>query len=274
MPQSQIISEAAKSYDPRRFQTTVPYYERYRLGYPGLLIRRVIERVGLKSGDAVMDLGCGPGLVAIPFAKAGMAVTGVDPEPAMLEAARDAADAAGVVLDLRQGSSFELPAGIGPFKLVTMGRSFHWMDREATLALLDGLVAPGGGVAILHDHHPKTVENRWRSMFHDLADAYGRKDSCHVRARESEDHRSHESVLMRSAFAHVERVSVFLNLTRTADDIVGLAFSLSTTAPQKLGERKEQFERDLRARLAEISPDGRFEEIAEMTAVIATRGPA
>lgn len=72
MPQSQIISEAAKSYDPRRLQATVPYYERYRLGYPDLLIRHVIGRTGLRSGDMIIDFGCGPGLVAIPFAKLGM----------------------------------------------------------------------------------------------------------------------------------------------------------------------------------------------------------
>jgi hypothetical protein len=35
----------AENYDPRRFETTVPYYARYRLGYPELLIRRVVERV-------------------------------------------------------------------------------------------------------------------------------------------------------------------------------------------------------------------------------------
>jgi ubiquinone/menaquinone biosynthesis C-methylase UbiE len=265
------MSQAAKTYDPRRFETTVPYYSRYRLGYPDLLIRRVIAQLDLKPGDAVMDLGCGPGLLAIPFAKAGMTVTGIDPEPAMLEAAAAAARDAGVALDLRQGSSFDMPAGIGPFKLVTMGRSFHWMDREATLKILDPLIAPGGGIALMHDHHTKTAENSWRRALHDLADRYGRSDSFHVQARERDDFHAHESVLMHSAFGHLERISVFVKVLRTADDIVGLAFSLSTTAPQKLGDRKDQFERDLRDALAALSPDGRFEEIAEMTALIATR---
>jgi hypothetical protein len=59
--------------------------------------------------------------------------------------------------------------------------------------------------------------------------------------------------------------------TLTADDIVGLAFSLSTSAPQKLGDRKDAFERDLRAALAALSPDGQFTEIAEAHALIARR---
>ena len=49
-------------YEPRRFQSAVPYYERYRLAYPERLIARVVALAGLKPGDAVLDLGCGPGL--------------------------------------------------------------------------------------------------------------------------------------------------------------------------------------------------------------------
>ncbi len=67
------------SFEPHRFRSTVPYYARYRLSYPDLLIRRVAALVGLKPGDLVLDLGCGPGFLAVPFARAGMAVTAVDP---------------------------------------------------------------------------------------------------------------------------------------------------------------------------------------------------
>ena len=38
----------------------------------------MIEMLSLKAGDSVLDLGCGPGLYASRFARAGMHVTGVD----------------------------------------------------------------------------------------------------------------------------------------------------------------------------------------------------
>jgi ubiquinone/menaquinone biosynthesis C-methylase UbiE len=259
------------NFDPRRFQTTVPFYARYRLGYPDLLIERVIARAGMKAGDAVMDLGCGPGLLAIPFAKAGMTVLGIDPEPEMLAAAKEAAREAGVCIALEQGSSFDLPSGVGPFKLVTMGRSFHWMDREETLKILDRLIAPDGAIALMHDVHARTVENRWRRTLHDIENEFGRQKAFHVGARDNSDFQSHESVLMNSVFSRLERASVFVSVPRTADDIVGLAFSLSTSSPQALGERKDEFETKLRTALSALSPDGRFTEIAEMTALIATR---
>jgi ubiquinone/menaquinone biosynthesis C-methylase UbiE len=259
------------NYDPRRFRTTVPYYARYRLAYPPELIARVVQIVGLVPGDAVMDLGCGPGPLAILFAQAGMAVTAVDPEPAMLEAARNAAGVAGVAIQFHEGSSFAMPAGIGPFTLVTMGRSFHWMDREATLAALDSLVRPDGAVALFHDEHPATAENKWRRVLHDVANRYGRQESHHVKDRNGAEYRKHVSVLFESVFNRLEHAGIFIKRELTADAIVGLAFSLSTTAPQKLGERMAAFEKELREELAALSPSGQFVEIAELLALVARR---
>lgn len=41
-------------------------------------IKWLIEMLALKAGDSVLDLGCGPGLYASRFARAGLQVTGVD----------------------------------------------------------------------------------------------------------------------------------------------------------------------------------------------------
>jgi len=259
------------TYDPHRFRTTVPYYARFRLGYPPALIERVIRIVGLMPGDPVMDLGCGPGLLAIQFARAGMAVTAVDPEPEMLAAAEAGAREAGVSLDFRQGSSFDLPSGIGPLKLVTMGRAFHWMDRAETLLALDRIVAPDGAVALFDDDHPRTAENRWRLKLHEIGNKFGRGESSHVVAREKGDYRTHESYLLDSAFSDIERTGIVIRRELDADGIVGFAYSLSTSSPQKLGDRAAEFERELRRELADLSPDGKFVEIAEMGALIARR---
>jgi len=39
------MPDTPETYDPRRFRTTVPYYARFRLGYPQGLIERVIAIV-------------------------------------------------------------------------------------------------------------------------------------------------------------------------------------------------------------------------------------
>jgi SAM-dependent methyltransferase len=41
-------------------------------------VKWMIETLGLKIGDPILDLGCGPGLYASRFARAGLQVTGLD----------------------------------------------------------------------------------------------------------------------------------------------------------------------------------------------------
>ncbi len=255
----------------RRFESTVPYYARYRLGYPTRLIERVITLVGLRPGDAVLDLGTGPGLLAVPFAAAGFRVTAADPEPAMLKVAGEAASDAGVALELWLGGSNELTPGMGPYRLVTMGRSFHWMDRASTLALLDQLVTPDGAVALFHDDAPKTAENAWREVLREVSDRYGRGAESHVAAFHAPDYRTHVSYLLDSAFCLLDGVSVVIRHSISIDEIVGRAFSMSTCSREKLGDRAAAFEAELRAALGERSPSGMFVEIAELIALVATR---
>ena len=57
----------------------------------------------------------------------------------------------------------------------------------------------------------------------------------------------------------------------TVPDIVGRAFSMSHSAPQSLGSKREEFAAALEAALRELSPDGKFVEVAEMVAVLARR---
>ena len=258
-------------FEPRRFRSTVPYYARYRLHYPAELIARVAETVGLAPGDGVLDLGCGPGLLALPFAQAGMRVVGIDPEPDMLAAAREAAEAAGVSVDFWQGSSFALPGDLGPVRLVVMGRSFHWMDRSETLHQLDRLLPKDGAIALFEDDHPRTAENAWLRAMGEVGKRFGSHEAEHRVAALKSEYRTHVSYLLDSAFAHLVRVGVYVRRAITADDIVGRAFSLSMLSPEKLGERAPAFESDLRAALAEVSPEGRFTEIAELAAIVALR---
>jgi hypothetical protein len=45
---------------------------------------------------------------------------------------------------------------------------------------------------------------------------------------------------------------------RTIDDVVASVFSASSTAPHLFGDRRADYERDLREILAQASPSGRF----------------
>jgi ubiquinone/menaquinone biosynthesis C-methylase UbiE len=257
-------------YEPRRFASTVAYYQRYRLAYPGRLIARVAQLCGLRPGDPVLDLGAGTGMLAVEFARLGMAVTAMDPEPGMLAACEAAARAAGVTLTLRQGGSYDLTPDAGPFKLVTMGRSFHWMDRAATLRMLERIVVPDGGVALFHDAHPPVAENAWFKLLREVQDRFGRDQEAHIKERRG-GHSRYEPFLFASAFTQLDGLSVTIRQTLTTDDLIGRAFSMSTCSREKLGPRAEEFADALSVALRELSPDGTFAEVAELVALLARR---
>lgn len=258
-------------HEPRRFRSAAAFYERHRLAYPDRLIRRVADLLGLKPGDAVLDLGCGTGMLAIPFARLGMVVTAMDPEPDMLAATEIAARQAGVPVTLRQASSYDLTRDTGPFRLVAIGRAFHWMDRAATLEMLEHIVTPDGGVALFHDAHPPVEENGWFKAMVRVADKFGRADAAHVRERGAGGHRRYEPYLFASAFTQLDGLSVTVRQPLSAEEILGRAFSTSVCAPDKLAERKDAFAAELSAALRELAPDGKFTEVAELVALLARR---
>lgn len=256
-------------FEARRFQSTADFYLRYRIPYPDKLIAHVAERTGIQSGDSVLDLGCGPGQLGIAFAKYGARVTAMDPEPEMLAAARQGAMHAGVDIDVRQGSSYDLGPELGALKMVVMGRSFHWMDRPATLMLLDGLIEQGGAVALFHDRHVTTPA--WRLIIERLAESYSPERSAERTRRRTNEWDPHETVLLQSPFRNLERIGIVTERHLTANDIVGRTYSMSVTSPQALGNKAAAFEADLRKELGASSPDGRFAEVVEATALLAFR---
>jgi SAM-dependent methyltransferase len=257
-------------FEPRRFRSTVPYYAAYRPTYPKTLIAMVANDLGLASSDRLLDLGCGPGSLAIAFAPLCRQVVAMDPEPDMLAAAAREAAQAGVELALIQGSSFDLSPELGSFRLVTMGRSFHWMDRKATLALLETMVGADGGLAFFDEQAIGRSTGRWRETMQDAIAKFSTRSSTRA-VRSTLGWRSHEEILLQSAFGALRRFGVVIKREIDADAIVGRAFSMSSGSPDALGERRAEFERELRRHLSELQPDGRFEEIVEMRALIARR---
>lgn len=257
-------------FEPNRFRSTVPYYLAYRAPYPDELIAFVAERCGLRPGARVLDLGCGPGQLAVAFARLGAAVTAIDPEPNMLAAARHLAEKAGISLKTIEGSSYDLNPALGRFQLVTMGRSFHWMDRDGTLKTLDAIVEPGGAVVLFGDGPIEPHRRGWRNLVEQLSEEFAPARASERRDRKMNDE-PHELVLLRSTFFRIERHGVIIDRRLTADDVVGYAYSTSTASPESLGSRRQDFEHALREGLARISPSGAFNDVLEISALIARR---
>jgi SAM-dependent methyltransferase len=254
---------------PNRFKNPSRYYTTGRPVYPKLLARRVAALVGVTSDDAVLDLGTGPGFLALDFAPLAGKVIGVDPSEEMLTEARANAQREGLAIQFVKGSSFELSPQLGRYKLVTIGRAFHWMDGDQTLAALDGLVVPGGAVSLYREHYPEVAENEWHSAFQALLDSYSTEDPARTRTRGATPH---EVVLLRSRFDHLERISVLERRATPIERFVDRALSFGAAWDGKPGSREDDLAGEVRQLIAKYAgPDGNVQEVVEGKALIAFR---
>lgn len=255
-------------FEARRFRTAAAHYLSGRAPYSPHLIRRVAELAGLRPDHRVLDLGCGPGPLAVGFAPYAAEVLGVDPEPEMLRAAR----ASGAPANVRfvQGSSADLGPDLGRFHLVTMGRSFHWMDRADTLRQLDGIVEPGGAIALFNVSRLDIPENLPHRDYTAVLRRYAEDDQQWLH-RQAPEWVRHEAMLLGSAFSQLERIGVVERLQVTVEQLIDRALSLSSTSRARLGDQADAMVAELRATLARSAPDGVLPEVVESSALLAWR---
>ena len=253
-------------FQPRRFRTTAHHYLAGRPGYAARAIARVIELCGVKPEDRVLDLGCGPGQLACAFAPYVSEVVGVDPEPEMLRVARqDSPDNALWV----EASSYDIGPHLGRFHLVTMGRSFHWMDRVDTLRRLDEIVAPSGSVVLFSDSHPDAPDNAWRTEYTAVIERYAEDEER--RRRRGPGWISHTALLLDSAFSQIEIVSVVERRRLTTARLLDRALSMSSTSRARLGVRADDLQRELTEMIARLTPSGDLREVVATNALMARR---
>jgi SAM-dependent methyltransferase len=255
-------------FDPRRFKDAARYYTAGRPAYPKALARRVAERVDLR-GENVLDLGTGPGFLAIDFAPFASTVTAIDPSAEMLAAASGNVERAKVQIRLLQGSSYELGTHLGRFKLVTIGRAFHWMDRRATLEALDRMIPEGGAVVLFGERYPDVPANAWVAEFQSIIDGYRADDPAGplIRGRAS-----NEAVLLESAFDRLERWSVIEPRTTPLERFIDRALSYAATWQGRPGSREHDLAVDVQRALARHADEnGCVSEVIEGQALIARR---
>ena len=255
-------------FEPRRFRTAAAHYLAGRPPYSPRLIRRVVELTGLAHTHRVLDLGCGPGMLALALAPYAGEVLGVDPEPEMLRAAASREAQANV--HWMQASSDDLGPRFGRFFLAVMGRSFHWMDRAETLRRLDSLIEPRGAIALFDDDHPVVPDYVWRLRWRELIERYAADDPVRGRHRRPGWVR-HEAMLLDSAFSELERISVIERRRVAAEALIDRALSMSSTSRARLGERADAMVREMRELLAELAPAGELTEMLATSALIARR---
>lgn len=257
-------------FQPHRFRSSAAHYLAGRPAYAPRLTQLVARFTGLTTLHRMLDLGCGPGMLAGGFAPLAAEVLAMDPEPEMLRVAKSKFGGSGKIRFVR-GSSYDLSPSMGHFRLVTMGRSFHWMDRAETLRVLNGMIEPDGAVALFDSNHsPGVPDNAWNPGYSALLRRYAAGDAEHARTR-GPDWVRHEAFLLDSAFCQLDEISVIERRQVSVEQLIDRAFSRSSTSPDRLGDTAPKLAAEIEALLRPLATEGLLQEVVATSALLGRR---
>ena len=108
----------------------------------------LVKFAGVRSGQRVLDVGCGTGVVAVTAARKGAKVTALDLTPALLERARHNGQLAQVEVDWHEGDVENLPFADAEFDVV-LSQFGHMFAPRPSVAIAEMLrvLKPGGTIA-------------------------------------------------------------------------------------------------------------------------------
>ena len=233
-----------------RFESTAPWYARYRPRYPAELIDRLVEAAGLDRRSRVLDLGAGPGHVASAIAGHVGEVVAVDVEAGML-AQIEEPNVRTVV-----GPAEDVDVSWGRFDLVTAGRSFHWFDAQV---MFERLPLVTDQLALLGD---SITQSDAQSRVIEIATEVLGEEPPKPRRK------FYRELLSNSPFSDVEEIEVIAERTWTAESLIGLAYSTSVASPERIGAQRQAFERRVRATFGAAG----YRERVSVGAVLGRRG--
>ena len=137
--------------------------------------RRVAETLrdlDVSPGDRVLDIGSGPGTLALPLARAGASVTAVDPAAGMIAELRAAAEREGLTAITTIHALWEEidPARdlAPPYDRVVASFSLAMPGIRSALAAMDVAVSPSGSVHLYWFADEPIWEQVYRALWEDL----------------------------------------------------------------------------------------------------------
>jgi len=254
-----------------RFATTVALYEALRPPYSPAFFGEVAQQLKLGRQHALIDLGTGPGLLALGFSPYVGRIVGVDPEPAMIAAATAAAARAAQALTWIEGRAEDLPGDIGSFDVVTIGRALHWMDRDAVLARFDTLVAPGGMILVCASFSAMDGSNPWLDDYNKARRAWSDPSLWLESGSGARTHRDLGAFFRGSRFHLSDAITVQTSHEVSVRDLARRVLTFSPSSPKVLGDKTDAMLADVQERLHPFSREGTLTEMVVSFAQVVKR---
>jgi SAM-dependent methyltransferase len=141
-------------------------YERARPDYPAAAVDFLVERLGLRAGTTVLDLGAGTGKLTRQLLPTGATVVAVEPVEAMREQLKAAVPGVEVV----DSTAEDIAWPDGAADAVVAGQAFHWFDAPRALADIHRVLRDGGGLGLMWNKRDE--RENWVAELTQILDPY------------------------------------------------------------------------------------------------------
>jgi MOSC domain-containing protein YiiM/SAM-dependent methyltransferase len=124
----------------RGFAAAADAYERARPGYPAEAVTTIVERLDLRPGRTLLELGAGTGKLTRLLVPSGARILALEPVAEMRALLAAAAPSA----ELVEGAAESIPLPAASVDAVVVAQAFHWFDTIRALSEIHRVLRPGG----------------------------------------------------------------------------------------------------------------------------------
>ena len=274
------------SQPSRPYQTAARYYHA-RPPYSSDLLPVLSAMLGWNGTGRLLDVGCGPGIVAFQLGDGFRVVIGLDPEPTMLEEATRLSASSGNPKTFQWvlGRAEDIPSlGLGSFQSVTLAQSFHWTTKAPVAEIIYDALDDDGTMLLIHHNtlafapgEPSTLSVTapppHPPIPHEVIDQVLVRWLGHGKPAQDPNREPYIDLLARTRFRGAERLILpgRRDLVRSIDQVIDNYLSTSFAAPELFGPELDKFRADLTEELKPHTHTGFFWEWPGDTAVLIAR---
>jgi len=131
----------------RTFGAVAEQYDRARPGFPAAVFDEIRRHARLRSPGRLLEIGCGTGKATAPFAKAGHAITALEPSRNMATVAKKKLTRFPSVRFITAKFEQWDPPAAG-FDVLFAAQSWHWLDQKKAFSKAARVLKPGGTLAL------------------------------------------------------------------------------------------------------------------------------
>ena len=155
-----------------RFSDRVADYAAHRPRYPAAVFEFLRERLGLRRGSIVADIGSGTGIFCQPLLEIGCVVYGVEPNGAMRDEAERSLAARFPTFHSVNGTAEATTLPDHGVDLVVAAQAFHWFDVPKAVAECRRILRPGAPAAMVWNTR-KTDSSPFLRAYEGLLNEFG-----------------------------------------------------------------------------------------------------